>query len=87
MRVVGLMSGTSADGIDAILAEFKGDPSRPKWKILNTFSYEYPSSTRERIIQVGQGLKINSKDWLELAEEITELNAFAAKACDPKSTA
>ena len=87
MRVLGLMSGTSADGIDAVLVEFKGNPSKPKWKILNTFSYEYPSSTRERIIQVGQGLKINSKDWLELAEEITELNAFAAKACDPKSTA
>ncbi|MBW3041145.1 anhydro-N-acetylmuramic acid kinase [Prochlorococcus marinus] len=87
MRVLGLMSGTSADGIDAVLVEFKGDPSKPKWKILNTGSYEYPSSTRDKIIKVGQGLKISSKDWLELAEEITELNAFAAKACDPNSTA
>ncbi len=87
MRVLGLMSGTSADGIDAVLVDFKGDPSRPKWKILNKTSYEYPSSTREKIIQVGQGLEINSKDWLELAEEITELNAFAARTCDPYSTA
>ena len=87
MRVLGLMSGTSADGIDAVLVEFKGHPSKPKWKILNTGSYEYPSSTREKIIKVGQGLKINSKDWLELAEEITELNASAARACDPDSTA
>ena len=87
MRVLGLMSGTSADGIDAVLVDFKGDPSKPKWKILNTTSYEYPSSTREKIIQVGQGLEISSKDWLELAEEITELNAFAARACDPDSTA
>ena len=87
MRALGLMSGTSADGIDAVLVEFKGDPSKPKWKILNTGSYEYPSSTREKIIQVGQGLKINSRDWLELAEEITELNAIAARSCDPDSTA
>ena len=87
MRVLGLMSGTSADGIDAVLVEFKGNPSKPKWNILNTSSYEYPSSTREKIIQVGQGLKINSKDWFELAEEITELYALAAKNCDPKSTA
>ena len=87
MRVLGLMSGTSADGIDAVLVDFTGDPSKPKWQILNTFSYEYPSSIREKIIQVGQGLKISSKDWLELAEEITELNAFAARACDPDSTA
>ncbi len=87
MRVLGLMSGTSADGIDSVLVDFKGNPSKPKWKILNTSSYEYPSSTREKIIQVGQGLKINSKDWLELAEEITEHNAFAARICDPDSTA
>ena len=81
------MSGTSADGIDAVLVEFKGNPSKPKWKIINTGSYQYPSSTREKIIKVGQGLKINSKDWLELAEEITEFNAFAARSCDPDSTA
>ena len=87
MRVLGLMSGTSADGIDAVLVDFKGDPSKPKWKILNSCSYEYPLSTREKIIQVGQGLKISSKEWLELAEEITELNAFAARTCDPDSTA
>ena len=43
MRVLGMMSGTSADGIDAVLVEFKGDPSKPKWTILNTASYEYPS--------------------------------------------
>jgi len=87
MRVLGLMSGTSADGIDAVLVEFIGNPSRPKWKILNKGSYEYPSSTRDKIIKVEQGLKINSKDWLELAEEITELNASAARKCDPYSTA
>ena len=39
MRVLGLMSGTSADGIDAVLVEFKGEPLNPKWKILNTASY------------------------------------------------
>jgi len=87
MRVLGLMSGTSVDGIDAILVEFKGDPSKPKWKILNTGSYEYPSLTRDKIIKVGQGLRMNGKDWFELAEEITELNASAARTCDPDSTA
>ncbi len=87
MRVLGLMSGTSADGIDAVLVEFKGDPSKPKWKILNSVSFVYPFSTRKQILQVGQGLKINSKDWLKLSEEITELNAQAAIACDSESTA
>ncbi len=41
----------------------------------------------KKIIQVGQGLKISSKDWLELAEEITELNPFVARTCDADSTA
>jgi len=87
MKVLGLMSGTSADGIDAVLVEFKGNPSKPKWKILNTSSYQYPSSTRDKIIRLTQGLKMNSKDWHELAEEITESNAFAARMCDPDSVA
>ena len=87
MRVLGLMSGTSVDGIDAVLVEFKGHPSKPKWKILNTGSYKYSSSIRDKIIKVGQGLKINSKDWFELAEEITESNAAAARICDPDSIA
>ncbi len=87
MRVLGLMSGTSADGIDSVLVEFSGDPSKPRWNIINTSSFEYPSSTRDKIIKVGQGLKINSKDWLELAEEITEFYAVAAKTCDPNSIA
>ena len=43
MRVLGLMSGTSADGIDAVLVEFTGDPSKPKWEILNI-----PRVPRER---------------------------------------
>ena len=81
------MSGTSADAIDAVLVEFKGDPSKPNWKILNSGSYEYPLSTREKILKVSQGLKIDSKDWLYLSEEITELNAQAASVCDPHSTA
>ena len=38
MRVLGVMSGTSADGIDSVLVDFKGDPSKPKWEILNTVS-------------------------------------------------
>ena len=87
MLALGLMSGTSADGIDAVLVEFKGHYLKPKWKILNSLSFAYPSFTREKILKVGQGLKISSKDWLELSEEITELNAQAARACDPDSIA
>ena len=82
-----MMSGTSADGIDAVLVEFEGNPCKPRWKILNTVSHEYPFSTRQKILRLSQGLQITSKSWFELSEEITELNAKAARACDSDSTA
>ncbi len=84
MRVLGLMSGTSADGVEAVLAEFVEKPSKPKWKLLKSISFPYPSALRKRIIDTGQGLKLSSQEWLDLTESITELHSKAAKACDPQ---
>ncbi len=87
MRVLGLMSGTSADGVDAVLAEFTGNPSKPKWKYLNIASVSYPNDLRQLVLDIGQGLKVSSKEWLNLSEEITGLHAQAGLACDPKGLA
>ncbi len=87
MRVIGLMSGTSADGVDAVLVAFRGDPNKPIWSLINYASVQYSSAIREKIVLVGQGMKISSKEWLELSEEITEVNARAALLCDPARTA
>ena len=87
MRVLGLMSGTSADGVDAVLAEFAGSPSKPIWTLLNCFSLKYDNSLRDRIVNVGQGQKIDSSEWLSLTEDITEFHAEAALRCDPFSRA
>ncbi len=77
------MSGTSADGVDAVLARFDGQPYKPIWALLNHVSLPYPQSLRKRVLDAGQGSKINSSEWLELAESITEVQAEAALACDP----
>ncbi|KGG13295.1 MULTISPECIES: anhydro-N-acetylmuramic acid kinase [Prochlorococcus] len=87
MYVLGLMSGTSADGVDASLVEFKGNPYRPKWRLVNSTYTPYSLNLREEIINCGQGLKLNSQRWLELAESITEFHALAARTCDPKGKA
>lgn len=87
MHVLGLMSGTSADGVDAVLVDFKGRLHKPSWKILNYCSVNYPLELRSKIIDVIQNSKLNNFEWLDLAESITKINYEAALKCDPYSKA
>lgn len=87
MRVIGLMSGTSADGVDAVLAEFSGRPARPRWRILASDSHPYTPELRQRLIRAGQGEPLPASVWLELAEAVTAAQAEAARRCDPEGQA
>ena len=83
MRVLGLMSGTSADGVDAVLADFQGAVGRPRWRILASAAHPYSPDLRQRLIRAGQGEPLEAAVWLELAEAVTEAQAEAAQRCDP----
>jgi anhydro-N-acetylmuramic acid kinase len=87
MKVLGLMSGTSADGVDAVLAEFSGRPARPRWRLLASVAHPYPAVLRERLVAAGQGYPLAAAAWLELAEAVTAAQADAAHACDPEGQA
>jgi anhydro-N-acetylmuramic acid kinase len=87
MKVVGLMSGTSVDGIDAVLARFCGGSRRPRWRILGSVSLPYPASVRERLLAAGQGKPMPAAEFLDLAEAVTEAQAAAVAACDPAGQA
>ncbi len=87
MRVLGLMSGTSADGVDAVLARFSGPPQRPRWRLEAHHFSPYPADLQQRLIAVGQGQRLAAADLLELAEAVTEQQALAARACDPTGKA
>ncbi|MEI7951365.1 MAG: anhydro-N-acetylmuramic acid kinase [Synechococcaceae cyanobacterium ELA182] len=87
MKVLGLMSGTSADGIDAVLADFRGRPARPRWRILASAAVPYPGGLRQQLVAAGQGAPLPARDWLELAEAVTDAQAEAALACDPSGQA
>ncbi len=87
MRVLGLMSGTSADGIDAVLVSLKGRPARPRWRILASAHTPYPADLRERLVAVGQGVPLDAEALLHLAEELTVHQALAARACDSEGRA
>ena len=82
MRVLGLMSGTSADGVDAVLTDLSGPPHRPRWRLLASAAIAYPPDLRRRLVALGQGQPLASAEILELAEALTEQQAQAARACD-----
>ena len=87
MLCLGLMSGTSADGVDAVLAKFDGSAQHPRWSLLHHHHAPYAVPLRQRIIAAGQGQPFTAQDWLNLAESITEAQAEAALACDPEGQA
>ena len=51
-HVVGMMSGTSVDGVDAALVEISGTDSEPKVKLLAFENKPYPPQMREKIFSL-----------------------------------
>ena len=50
MKIVGLMSGTSADGVDAALVEIQPQDDRLAIRLLAFEVVPYPAGLRERIL-------------------------------------
>ncbi len=75
--IVGMMSGTSADGVDAALVEFK---SRRRLKVIATRFTPFSMELQERINQIAHGnaADATSPKALELEKELTDLYAKAA---------
>ncbi|HEX7594576.1 MAG TPA: anhydro-N-acetylmuramic acid kinase, partial [Anaerolineae bacterium] len=49
MNVVGLMSGTSADGIEAVVVSLRGTPPRLDWELRAHISFAFSAALREQI--------------------------------------
>lgn len=71
---LGLISGTSADGVDVALATFKRKP-----QLLASLTYPYPARVRERILTLAQGDGRITFDELG-ALDVEIARAFAAAA-------
>lgn len=69
MRVIGLSSGTSVDGIDAALTDVNGSGSRLRIELIAYRTVAYPRGVRERVLalQDPSGRPI---------EELSRLNAY-----------
>ncbi|MBE9028282.1 anhydro-N-acetylmuramic acid kinase [filamentous cyanobacterium LEGE 11480] len=78
MRVIGLMSGTSVDGIDAAVVEITGDPARPQVTLLAGETYDYPADLRAQILAVCGGAALSMQQLAQLDEAIAQAFAQAA---------
>jgi anhydro-N-acetylmuramic acid kinase len=67
MLIVGLMSGTSADGIDVALAEVRGGPPRLRCRLLHHTTMRMQPAVRAEVLRIAEGATCT-------AGEISQLN-------------
>jgi len=80
MLVLGMMSGTSADGIDVSLARISGVPPNLNAKLLAHTSSTFPSALREEILRVAEQQPITAGALSQLNFRLGELFANAVLA-------
>jgi anhydro-N-acetylmuramic acid kinase len=82
MLVLGMMSGTSADGIDVALAQISGAPPNLNAKLLGHTSAKFPPALRREILRVAEQQPISTGELSQLNFRLGELFAGAAlSAC------
>lgn len=75
MRIIGLMSGTSADGVDAAVVDIKNN----KVDVIAFDTFAYSASMRRRILEMGEQKYCTPGDISDLNFEIGEVFAKAVK--------
>jgi len=80
MLVLGLMSGTSADGIDVALAKISGAHHHLNANLLSHTSSKFPEALRKEILRVAEQHPITAGDLSQLNFRLGEVFAKAALA-------
>lgn len=79
VRVIGLMSGTSVDGIDAALVEITGGEVDLEVELLAGQTLTYPVALREQILKVCAGEALSVAELATLDDQIASEFALAAQ--------
>lgn len=77
MRILGLMSGTSADGIDAALCEIEGTPPHLSAQVIKALSFPYPPGFQQWILDVCDPNLTGADEICRLNVELGMLSAQA----------
>lgn len=80
MLIVGLISGTSADGIDAALCEISGAPPRLNARIVHALTQPYPDGLRARVLATFNPQTSQVDEICQLNFDLGEAFAGAALA-------
>src|ERR1700676_5239169 len=80
MLVLGLMSGTSADGIDVALARITGAPPHLHAKLLGHTSSKFSAALRKEILRVAEQHPVTAGELSQLNFCLGEVFAEAALA-------
>jgi anhydro-N-acetylmuramic acid kinase len=80
LLVLGLMSGTSADGIEAALVRVSGAPPKLKSKLVGHASLPIPTPIRQKILQIAEGTPLPAAEISQLNFRLGQLFAEAAIA-------
>lgn len=84
-KVIGLMSGTSSDGIDACLVEISGNGIHTKTNILAFETYPYDKTTRLAILETCDPKTSSGDKVCQLNFYLGKLFAIAAKSIANKA--
>lgn len=80
MKIIGLMSGTSADGVDVALCEISGAPPQLQAQMLGGRTFPYEAALRQRILDACQPDTSSSAALCALNVELAEVFAQATLA-------
>ena len=83
-KVIGLISGTSVDGIDAALVDVAGGQTNLTVELLAAATYPYPENLRSQILEVCGGIPMSLSDLAELDDTIAQHFAQAALKINQK---
>ena len=77
-RVVGLMSGTSADGVDAALVELEGCGLDTKLELIKFITYPFPKDVKDRVFRLFSPSDCSVEDVCEMNFVLGDIFAQAA---------
>jgi len=77
LNILGMMSGTSCDGIDVACLEFAGERWRPLW----SQSLPYPSSLRKRVLAIQARPHGSLLEFLQLHRDLGHWYAQSVQKC------